>query len=200
MEKYNKAQKSFLNYLIKYKRNSVVLPFSDIFYSYIKKNYHEVEIELVKGKIIFYKKDEKCNLNSIIYTYIDEIMSLFYLILILRDEKSIVYYGKKEELKNTFKVKNKTNKLFEINFNNKIEEDLNKNFLINPNLKELINSNFKTLEQKSLFWTKWALYFSIFFSGVGIIVNLYTSTSVTKIEFNKPEQLKEISTTIRHLK
>lgn len=59
MNKYNKTQKRFLNYLVRYKRNSALLPFSEIFYSYIEKNYKEIEIELIKNEIIFYKKEVK---------------------------------------------------------------------------------------------------------------------------------------------
>lgn len=210
MNKYNKTQKHFLNYLVRYKRNSALLPFSEIFYSYIEKNYKEIEIELIKNEIIFYKKEVKKNilLDSIrnskfdkkFYNYVDEIMSLVYLIIILKDEKSIVYYGEENELKNKYRIKDSSKKVFKTKLDLKIEKELNRSFLISPNLKELINDEFRTLEQKSLLLTQKALYISIFFSFLSLGLNWCTSTSVTKIEFNKPEQLKEISTTTIYLK
>lgn len=127
-------------------------------------------------------------------------MSLVYLIIILKDEKSIVYYGEENELKNKYRIKDSSKKVFKTKLDLKIEKELNRSFLISPNLKELINDEFRTLEQKSLLLTQKALYISIFFSFLSLGLNWCTSTSVTKIEFNKPEQLKEISTTTIYLK
>lgn len=139
-----------------------------------------------------------------------ELIELFYLIKILQEEKGLLFIPSNKEYSNEFCF-NTTNKeilenknFLKINLNSSevklICNNLYSDYYITSELYELAKSGFKTLEQKSLLWTRRALYFSIFFSIIGIIVNLYTSTSTTKIEFSKPEQLEEISPTIIHLK
>lgn len=139
-----------------------------------------------------------------------ELIELFYLIKILREEKVLFFITTNKEYSKEFYFNTTTDEILEnkdflrINLDtDEIElicNNLYSDYYITSKLFELVENDFETLEKKSLLLTRRALYISIFFSFLSLGLNWCTSTSVTKIEFNKPEQLKEISTTTIYLK
>lgn len=144
-----------------------------------------------------------------------ELIEMFYLIRTLQEQKVLffipvepnplikkpskeLYFNTSSEeiLANADFLKvNLTSKEIELICNN-----LGSDYYITSELYELAEMDFKTVEQKNLKYTLIALWVSIILSVAGFVFNWYITTSITKIEFNKPEQLKEISTTIIHLK
>ena len=83
-----------------------------------------------------------------------------------------------------------------LDFFRKIKSSILKNYIISSELKELEERDFNSIEEKNLNFTKRALVISIIATGIGIFSQWYIAIKVTTvIEFSKPEQLKNASST-----
>lgn len=148
------------------------------------------------NEVKFLKKKDKQVKDS--YIKIDEIISLLYLLRVLKEEKYIIFYGEEDnqELKedNYFYAFN-----IDIDFSD-VKRNLNQKFLIDPKLRELKSRNFNSIEQKNLNFTKCALIISIVANIFGFYWQWHVATKVnTVIEFSNFEDLKYISELIKNL-
>ena len=198
---YSKEQKNFLNFLLNYKKNEIELCFSEVLYEYILKFYKGIIIEFENNIINFYKlKNYDIELNtSEIKRFQEEIVSILYLIYELYSKKNLIFYGEIKEIKNKYlDLIEEDRFLFKmkLDFFRKIKSSILKNYIISSELKELEERDFNSIEEKNLNFTKWALIISIIATGIGIFSQWYIAIKVTTvIEFSKPEQLKNASST-----
>lgn len=196
---YSKGQKNFLSFLLNYKKNEIELCFSEVLYEYILKFYKGIIIELENNIINFYKlKNYDTELNaSEMKRFQEEIVSILYLIYELYSKKDLIFYGEVKEIKNKYlDLIEEDRFLFKmkLDFFRKIKSSILKNYIISSELKELEERDFKSIEEKNLNFTKWALVISIIATFAGICSEWCIATKVTTvIEFAKPEQLKNAS-------
>lgn len=196
MAEYNEIQKSFIKYLLKYKKKAIEIKISNVVYKFLEENYPEFKINIMDNEVKFLKKKDKQVKDS--YIKIDEIISLLYLLRVLKEEKYIIFYGEEDnqELKedNYFYAFN-----IDIDFSD-VKRNLNQKFLIDPKLRELKSRNFNSIEQKNLNFTKCALIISIVANIFGFYWQWHVATKVnTVIEFSNFEDLKYISELIKNL-
>ena len=155
------------------------------------------------NEVKFLKKKDKEVKDS--YIKIDEIISLLYLLRVLREEKYIIFYGEEDnqELKEDNQELKEDNYFYAFNIDidfSDVKRNLNQKFLIDPKLRELKSRNFNSIEQKNLNFTKCALIISIVATIFGFYWQWYIATKVnTVIEFANFENLKYIAELIKYL-
>lgn len=205
---YSKNQKNFLNFLLKYKKSEINLSFSEVFYEYILQFYKGFIIEFDSDNINFYKlRSCKNKLNhDEIKIFQEEIISILYLVYELHNKKYLIFYGDTKSIKNLYlNLITEDNFLFEVqlDFLKNIEEDILKSYIVSSELKELATRDFNSIEQQNLNFTRYALIVSIAVSAVSLGATIFgfywqwhIATKVnTVIEFAKPEQLQNASST-----
>lgn len=210
---YSKNQKKFLKFLLNYKRNEINISFSEVLYEYILNFYKKFIIQIDNDIINFYKiKNNQKKLNpDETKEFQEEVVSILYLVYELYDQKHLIFYGDKKDIKNIYiDLISEDNFLFEIqlDFLKNVNNNIFKNYIISSELKELGDRKFNSIEQKNLNFTKWALIISIMatiFSALATIFGFYwqwrIATKVnTVIEFANFEDLKYIAELIRNLK
>lgn len=199
---YSKNQKNFLNFLLKYKKSEINLSFSEVFYEYILQFYKGFIIEFDNDNINFYKlRSYKNKLNhDEIKIFQEEIVSILYLVYELYNKKYLIFYGNPKSIKNTYlNLINEDNFLFEVqlDFFKNIKDNVLKNYIVSSELKELRDRGYKSVEEKNLKYTLIALWISIVISVIGFYVDWNIATKVnTVVEFAKPEQLQNASSTV----
>ncbi len=199
---YSKNQKNFLNFLLKYKKNEINLSFSEVLYEYILQFHKGFIIEFDDDNINCYKLKSYNNklTSDEVKLFQEEIVSILYLVYELHNKKHLIFYGSSKNIKNTYlKLIDEDNSLFEVqlDFFKNIKENVLKNYIVSSELKELKDRGYKSVEEKNLKYTLITLWISIVISVVGFFVDWNIATKVnTVIEFAKPEQLQNASSTV----
>lgn len=204
---FSESQKKFLKTLCLYKKDQIIFSFEDFFEEYIKKEYKEIGIQIKQKKLYISQKTTTVD-TDLLNKYIDEVVSLLYLIFQLEERKNIFFYEKGnpdviiiDYLEDYFIID------IELFFLESVIELLQAKYLLTPSLLELVNRNFLTLEQENIRITRKTLYWNIVAIIITLLVTIYgifldekNLKQNTIIEFANPEQLKEISTTTIYLK
>ncbi|MBM6876343.1 hypothetical protein, partial [Fusobacterium mortiferum] len=101
---YSKNQKKFLEFLLNYKRNEINISFSEVLYEYILNFYKKFIIQIDNDIINFYKiKNNQKKLNpDETKEFQEEVVSILYLVYELYDQKHLIFYGDKKDIKNIY--------------------------------------------------------------------------------------------------
>ena len=197
---FNKIQKKIIKDIIEFKPKGTEILFKELFEVIIYKNFKEFGI-IIKKDSVYIKSKKIIEDKSKVYElfFLIENLNKCNIFRFIKTEKNTQEYIKDykygiRDMEDVIKI-NLESSVIELVYDN-----LYSDYYTTSELHELVEMNFRTVEQKNLQYTLIALLVSIFLSFAGFGLNWYIATNVTKVEFNNPEQLKEILSTTIYLK
>lgn len=193
---FNKVQQKMITDMINFEATGIENSFKDLLENILEKNFNKFGIEIKKDEVYISSKNVIEDKNKIYELFfLIEILIKNHLFRFIKTGKNIETY----EQSYTYNIYNKDD-LIKINFNNSIIRliyyNLYSDYYITSNLKEIKKMKFKSIEEKNLRNTLIALWTSIIISGISFAVDWVIANKVTTvIEFAKPEQLQNASST-----
>lgn len=193
---FNKIQQKIINDIVNFKPMGVETLFKELLENILNKNFKNFGI-IIKKDSIYISSIEIINDKKKVYElfFLIEFLIKKHLFKFIKTGKNIEDYGKNYKY-NIYSEEN----LIKISFNSSIIKliyyNLYSDFYISSELKEIRDRGYKSVEEKNLKYTLIALWISIIISVVGFYVDWNIATKVnTVIEFAKPEQLQNASST-----
>lgn len=194
---FNKIQQKIINDIVNFKPMGVETLFKELLENILNKNFKNFGI-IIKKDSIYISSIEIINDKKKVYElfFLIEFLIKKHLFKFIKTGKNIEDYGKNYKY-NIYSEEN----LIKISFNSSIIKliyyNLYSDFYISSELKEIRDRGYKSVEEKNLKYTLIALWISIIISVVGFYVDWNIATKVnTVIEFAKPEQLQNASSTV----
>nr|DAQ44543.1 MAG TPA: hypothetical protein [Caudoviricetes sp.] len=190
---FSKFERNVISIILTYKRKGVESSFKELFEHVLNTLFKNIGIQITKESVVisFYEQTETENM---IRTK-EKIYELILLLDKLKMEYNFFYNIPKEV--SCFEHYFYKDRVY-VNTKIKLEEETSNilnlifsNYFITSDLRDLKNTNFKSIERKNLEWTKWALIIGTLFSMLSFGLEIYQVISVNEVKILNPEEIKK---------
>lgn len=190
---FSKFERNVISIILTYKRKGVESSFKELFEHVLNTLFKNIGIQITKESVVisFYEQTETENMirtKEKIYELIlllDKLKMEYKFFYNIPKEVSCFehYFYKDRVYVNTkIKLEEETSNILNLIFSN---------YFITSDLRDLKNTNFKSIERKNLEWTKWALIIGTLFSMLSFGLEIYQVISVNEVKILNPEEIKK---------